>query len=284
MKKLLLFLVALLLLATCLAACAAGAGDPSTQSKPAEDADTPQRSWRLQLEEVNNDIYSEDGRLLVQARYELPQMTEEGTAEALTTNTAAAEQINRYFTQWMEQQQQFLEDIGDMAREHYRMDQMAGGADGRWNYPEYSYSDIVSTDYWSNGRLLCISMHNSTYSGGAHPNSWQEAVSFDLSTARSVTIPDLTDRLEELRDAVTDRLLRQIREDPDYDEGGYFPDYEDTVAEWMDKTIIFGEEGLTLVFAPYDIASYAAGEQTFLLLYRDLEPYFNDYARKLLGL
>ena len=44
------------------------------------------------------------------------------------------------------------------------------------------YSDTVTTDYWVGPELLCVEMHYSSYSGGAHPNSWRVAVSFDLNT------------------------------------------------------------------------------------------------------
>lgn len=293
MKKLFLLLLGLCLMG-CLMACAAvpGAqrgdgfadkpqGTDTVQEAGANDvSQQPQRQWSLLMEEVNADVSAEDGRLLVQARYALPRMNSDGEGEALTTNSTAAEYINRYFAQWMEQQRQFLEDIADMAREHYQLNDL----DDRWSAMEYSYTDTVTAEHWTNGRLLCVSMHYTTYSGGAHPNAWREAVSFDLEKARTVTMPDLTDRLEELREMVTKNLLHQIKKSDVWEEVGFFPDYENTVAEWMDKTLIFGDSGLTVVFATYDIASYAAGEQAFLVSYSALRPYLNDYALSLLGL
>lgn len=288
MKKLCLLLSAVLLLA-CLSGCGVAAGqtgnDPYNTPMPDVPGDPVQtRSWTLSIREEERNVCAEDGRLLVQASYARPELVEDGDGEVVTTNEAVAVALNRYFEDWMTQQLQFLDDVAEMAQEHYGL---SDGEDERWGTEGYSYTDIVKTDYWRGGLLLCFRMEYSTYSGGAHPNSWREAVSFDLATGRTVTVPDMTDDLEGLKAAVTDKLLLAITQTDtwtEYGADGFFPDYAGTVAEWMDKTLLFGDEGITVVFNAYDIASYAAGEQAFLLPYSFLQPYLNDYAVTLLGL
>lgn len=290
MRKLRFLLLAVLLLA-CLSGCGAAAGYAGNDQYPPVNTPLPDApedqvqnlNWSLLIREEEWNVYADDGRLLVQAGYARPQLVEDGDGEIMTTNDAVAGAINRYFEDWMTRQLEFLDDVTEMAREHYGL----SGEDERWGTEDYSYTDFVTTDYWRGGQLLCIQMEYSTYSGGAHPNSWREAVSFDLMTGRTVTMPDLTDDLTGLTEAVTEKLLLAITQtDVWVEQGadGFFPDYADTVAEWMDKPLLFGEEGVTVVFNAYDIASYAAGEQSFLLPYSFLQPYLNDYAVMLLGL
>ena len=67
------------------------------------------------------------------------------------------------------------------------------------------YSDTVTTDYWVGPKLLCVEMHYSSYSGGAHPNSWRVAVNFDLNTGEAVKLMELAEDSEGLRAAVKEK-------------------------------------------------------------------------------
>ena len=161
------------------------------------------------------------------------------------------------------------------------------GEDSRWEQPEYVYSDTVTTDYWVGPKLLSVEMHYSSYSGGAHPNSWRVAVSFDLNTGEAVKLMDLAEDSEDLRAAVKENLLYQIRESDIWTEYGaeaFFEDYEDTVGNWADQCLVFDDNGLTVVFNPYTIAPYAVGELSYLIPYSLLQPYLNGRAMQLLGL
>ena len=196
----------------------------------------------------------------------------------------AAEGINAYFEQWRKDQLQFLGDVTNLARDAYAG---VNGEDSRWEQPEYVYSDTVTTDYWVGPELLCVEMHYSSYSGGAHPNSWRVAVSFDLNTGEAVKIMDLAEDSEGLRAAVKENLLYQIRESDIWAEYGaeaFFEDYEDTVGNWADQCLVFDDNGLTVVFNPYTIAPYATGELSYLIPYSLMQPYLNGRAMQLLGL
>ena len=296
MKKLYVLLLAamLLTLAACLTACSAvpmlSLADDKLQppDSPAKDtgekADPLPQEWSIRLEQVNKENYAEDDRLLAKGSYQVFQLEPEDGGNALTVTTQTADSINRYFEQWRKSQLQFLADVTEMARTSYAG---TNGADPRWEQPEYVYSDTVTTDYWVGPELLCVEMHYSSYSGGAHPNSWRVAVSFDLNTGEAVKIMELAEDSEGLRAAVKENLLYQIRESDiwmEYGAEAFFEDYEDTVGNWADQCLVFDDNGLTVVFNPYTIAPYATGELSYLIPYSLLQPYLNGRAMQLLGL
>lgn len=296
MKKLYVLLLAamLLTLAACLTACSAvpmlSLADDKLQppDSPAKDtgekADPLPQEWSIRLEQVNKENYAEDDRLLAKGSYQVFQLEPEDGGNTLTVTTQTADSINRYFEQWRKSQLQFLADVTEMARTSYAG---TNGADPRWEQTEYVYSDTVTTDYWVGPRLLCVSMYYSSYSGGAHPNSWRVAVSFDLNTGEAVKIMELAEDSEGLRAAVNENLLYQIRESDiwmEYGAEAFFEDYEDTVGNWADQCLVFDDNGLTVVFNPYTIAPYATGELSYLIPYSLLQPYLNGRAMQLLGL
>ena len=130
-------------------------------------------------------------------------------------------------------------------------------------------------------------MYYSSYSGGAHPNSWRLAVSFDLNNGQALQMTDLTDDADGMRAAVAESLLYQVKKSDAWTqigEEGFFEDYQDTLQTWMDQCLIFEDSGITVAFSPYTIAPYAAGEQSFQVPYSLLKPYFNERGLRLLGL
>ena len=296
MKKLyvLLLAVMLLTLAACLTACSAvpmlSLADDKLQppDSPAKDtgekADPLPQEWSIRLEQVNKENYAEDDRLLAKGSYQVFQLEPEDGGNTLTVTTQTADSINRYFEQWRKSQLQFLADVTEIARTSYAG---TNGADPRWEQTEYVYSDTVTTDYWVGPRLLCVSMYYSSYSGGAHPNSWRLAVSFDLNNGQALQMTDLTDDADGMRAAVAESLLYQVKRSDAWTqigEEGFFEDYQDTLQTWMDQCLIFEDSGITVAISPNTIAPNAAGEQSFQVPYSLLKPYFNERGLRLLGL
>ncbi len=64
----------------------------------------------------------------------------------------------------------------------------------------------------------------------------------------------------------------------------YWEDYQSIAAQWPDYAVTFSDEGMTVVFSAYGMASYAAGEQTFVLDRDFLEPYLSEDGRLLLNI
>ncbi len=64
----------------------------------------------------------------------------------------------------------------------------------------------------------------------------------------------------------------------------YWEDYEEILSNWASYAVSFDAEGMTVSFSPYELASYAAGAQTFQVDYSLLEPLLSEEGAELLGL
>ena len=186
------------------------------------------------------------------------------------------QRINDWFTDWRDQQVDMLDEMEQMAREEY---ETTGGE--RWKTEDFAYRDEAGISWWQNERLLCFTLSYVSYTGGAHPSTWRQAVSFDLSTGKTVSVTDLATDINQLEEAVYQLILRQIQDSGDT---SYFSDYDKTVLDWIERSVFYNAKGVTIVFNTYDIAPYSAGEQTFFIPYDLVKPYLNDYGLHLLEL
>lgn len=225
--------------------------------------------------------------------YQMPTMTvlrAEGEKERPSAATQAAEQFNAYFKQVLQDEVAWFDEMAAAADEDYNA--VGHERDSLWQDREFCYNDKATLDFWSNDRLVCVTTTRNSFTGGAHPNVWRSAVTFDLRTGKTVTVADLADDIAVLRSAVEQELLRQAEErlrqpeEPtaEYVPLSYYDDYAETLSAWMERTVTFGEQGMTVIFGVYDIAPHSAGEQCFLIPYRLLKPYLNDFGADILKL
>lgn len=96
-----------------------------------------------------------------------------------------------------------------------------------------------------------------------------------------MSVTDLATDINQLEEAVYQLILRQIQDSGDT---SYFSDYDKTVLDWIERSVFYNADGVTIVFNTYDIAPYSAGEQTFFIPYDLVKPYLNDYGLHLLEL
>ena len=120
--------------------------------------------------------------------------------------------------------------------------------------------------------VVSLSSTYSTYTGGAHPYGGNWPVSFDVKTGKELTLNDVVKDIDALYELVETALKEKY-------------------ADWIDDFFIFdnddpfegfktGEytqgfavdyDGLTLIFNPYDIAPYAAGQQVVKIPFKGHE-------------
>lgn len=285
MKKL-LALAVLLVLCTALTGLLTGckvsaANSLMTDGAPKEVASSPDAPIiSTEWTERQYTVSEQDETVLLTARYQIPVLTLTGSADnsdtAAQNRQAAVQRINDWFTSWRDQQVDMLDEMEQLAREEY---ETTGGE--RWKTEGFAYRDEVGVSWWQNERLLCVTLSYVSYTGGAHPSVWREAVSFDLSTGKTVSVTELASDVNRLEDAVYQLILQQIQDNGDT---SYFSDYDKTVLDWIERSVFYNAKGVTIVFNTYDIAPYSAGEQAFFIPYELVKSYLNDYGLHLLEL
>ena len=138
-----------------------------------------------------------------------------------------------------------------------------------WQGPDWSLSIDYETPHRTS-RYLAIPLTGYEYTGGAHGMPLILPTVIDLSTGRPIPPEGLfkpgSDWLEQLsqrcRSALQGRDL--IGDDGDWLREGTAPKLENF-------SLLFpGPDGLTVTFAPYSVAPYAAGIQEVLIPYKDL--------------
>ena len=126
----------------------------------------------------------------------------------------------------------------------------------------YSFYSNVSTARMDD-TVVSVLQVNSVYSGGAHPNSAQQAYNLDLQNCIELTLSDviLPDGADVLQEQVLTRLSERFGS---LENSGLYPDYQEVVKGCFDDDGLtsnwyFSENGLVIYFNCYDIAPYAAG-------------------------
>lgn len=298
MKRLLILMMLL-----CLTACSAAPAeknepappvDPPVENAPAEEQKQPlpeeeaeELRYEVEILLMENDWAAEDGTPLLTCSVQAPRLTalrEDGTAveTALTAMEeqalSVADAFNQRFYDWTAEDQ--YNKLAETAQEDlnwYREEGMD------W-YGSYA-CDLTCSVYQTE-QMVSISGQYYTYTGGAHPNTSWLSWNFDLTEGVFFGADLLADGTE-LQTAVTEEILRQSQtqqEDGYIPADGYWEGYETLIADWGNYAVSFNEEGMTVVFSPYELAPYAAGPQEFLITYDFLKPYLGPHGLELLGL
>ena len=231
---------------------------------------------------VSGDYCADDGRVLSHHSYQMPRMQVTDAKKDSGAARQAADAFNSYFAELQESEKAWFREIGAIAAEDYA----AAGhlADSRWQDGAFFYRDETTLELWANAQLLCVTTNRYSYTGGAHPAVWRTCDTFDLRTGKAISVAELAEDTTLLHDAVERELLAQAqaRLADTSDAPAYYEDYEKTLGDWMDRALAFDGAGMTVIFGVYDLAPYAAGEQSFLIPYEYLAPYLNALGKTLL--
>lgn len=117
--------------------------------------------------------------------------------------------------------------------------------------------------------LLSLVFNGYTYSGGAHGISTHQTYIFDLHDNRIMSLSDLfnpgTDYLEVLSDFCEQELIGREISEADWVRAGASPKTENYAYYFLT------DQGLSIIFPAYQVASYAAGPQEVLIPYDKLK-------------
>lgn len=177
---------------------------------------------------------------------------------AIPENVASERLINTQLTEDHDQQTKNAEEMAAVALEEYRGQEESELWDF-YGYSSYTMADIARLD----GVVFSLVTYHSTYTGGAHPNNWQSAWNFDVTTGVQLSLADIL--TEQGADLLREIMLLWLNQRAQ--EFGFLADYQEVAQERLSDNLAgsqnnfwyFSKDGLVLFFSPYDISPYAAG-------------------------
>ena len=199
-----------------------------------------------------NNRYAQDGTLLV-----------DGMMETMEVSGAGYETVSAAVRSWWEKEEQEF----SKAVEEYQ--QLVEDPEDRWPYFAGCYYHLETYCTRADSSVISFQCLHQAYSGGAHGSYWSDGVNFRVSTGKQLSFWDLSGD----KQAFSDQTLALCLEQLDRIGEELYPDYESVVRErWQEEPEWYMDgAGITVVFTPYEIATYARGEVKITLPYQDLE-------------
>ena len=135
---------------------------------------------------------------------------------------------------------------------------------------EYHYEIETDTQEGKDGCLVYI-VNLNMYEGGAHGISQQLTMNFDEKTGKPITYDDLFVQGHEYR--LREMLLEELKKQTQTNslEELHEQDYLLTMDIYAPSNFILGNDGITFIYNPYEIAPYAKGNTELTLSYSRLK-------------
>lgn len=127
------------------------------------------------------------------------------------------------------------------------------------------FLESEGTIAYIDSNYISFNFSQSTYMGGAHPNSNQQKTVFDIKTGKQLTLNELVKDLPGLRAAAETafRKVRKIPEGQSFTEAGFW--FEEDEEFLFAHNFGLSENGLEFFYNPYEIAPYAVGPTSVLI-------------------
>ncbi|MDD2973403.1 MAG: DUF3298 and DUF4163 domain-containing protein [Lachnospiraceae bacterium] len=243
----------------------AGTEEASTEEESSvqlDNGESAQYQVNIDMKDASQDITNKDGAVMVKVTESFPEVTIDGSA-------AAADNINDYYATEKKNFEALIEETKGSAEEDY--DQRSAEEQKNWNGYEMStqYSVARADDQ-------CISIVNDgfDYTGGAHPNSYRSAATFDTASGERLSFEDIFTDVDKAKEFITDYLLTEMK-DEKY-KGQFFEDYEKDVPSILDdNTWYLSKDGFMVICNEYNVSPHSSGIMEFTIPYADF-PLLSD--------
>lgn len=255
-----IFLAAWLLF---LAAHAGFNGAPAAYQEAAAESTAP--VYLLEPVAASQTVRSEDkaAKELARCDYQLLHLT---VAAPETLPPAEAEAARRNAEIFNTRMDDLMEDFTDHGA--------AVGRDAKKAYQDgyflEAYYDGVTASGAITGEIVSVRMDQSSYTGGAHPNSYASGCLFDLKSGQFILDPaQLADDPAAFQTGAAEKLAEKawaIRENRD----AYWQDYTEIISHWNEGVVLFDEEGMLVVYSTYELGPYAMGAVELRLSWEEL--------------
>lgn len=219
-------------------------------------------------ENYGDTITVEDGTTIFTYDYTLPVITIEG-------NQAATEMIARDIEKRKSELLGEVENLESSAKEFY--DDMAEqeALDSFSAYDDYTSYTVM----YNNGEILSILFNNWSYLGGAHGNTIETTVNYNLKTGEVLTFDTFFEDKAAGVAIIREQILKQC-ESPYY-EGILFEEYENYINDVIKEDYwYFGKDGMHIIANQYMLATYADGILDFVIPYAELPQMKQEYVNQ----
>ncbi len=230
---------------------------------------------------------ADDGTVLLSEKYELPQLGLcDADATSVSLDSSAQAEICRTFNNAMQRVAEEFDASAQQALADAQEQYAATDEEFRSGWSAYAEELTIGDTYQTSG-LLSVLGNGYAYSGGAHPSTYSRAWSFDLTTGEFITMDSLCGTENPLGQTLQTTLTYAIFDKIDKQGLGeeYLDGYEDYVENFPENTsFYFDEDGMTIIFDVYVLASYAQGPQMFHFDYDAFCYALSDHVQSLLDL
>ena len=139
--------------------------------------------------------------------------------------------------------------------------------------PQYWYLELTVTANLDNQKMISISSGNSSFMGGAHPNSYLEYYNLSRETGDTLSLGNLfaagfEKKLNELIDAAFRKANNLKPGDDLAEKGGLFENKITFNYNWK----VNNDGSLTFYYNPYEIAPYSSGPIEVTLTKEEIAP------------
>lgn len=199
--------------------------------------------------------YNENGSILMEGRYEVPQII-------IDANPEATEQIQAHLDKVMEAFYTDQEDNLSFLSEQLQAMQGTGTHGSR--YYDFALEEVSD-------KFISMIVYDEAYLGGAHGGHMTMGMTFDRNTGKYLMFEDIFEDVPVVKKEITEQILEQIKKKNE--EGGtelFFPNYEENIALLLeeDPAALYADwyikdGNLVIIANEYTLAAYAAGAFEF---------------------
>ncbi|MBI1224870.1 MAG: DUF4163 domain-containing protein [Bacteroidetes bacterium] len=138
--------------------------------------------------------------------------------------------------------------------------------------PAYYIAETVDTVLLNDGKYLTLKLDGYSYMGGAHPNASSAVTTFEVATAKKISLDQLVTNLDSLK-VIAEKKFRSVRKDifePGADgEPGF--EFDDVFEFKLADNIGLVKDGIYFIYVPYEVGPWAIGATEFVLPYSEIQ-------------
>ncbi len=206
----------------------------------------------------SREVKDENDILMLKITQNTPDVTIDGSA-------AAADNINDFYLDKKVSFATTAEKYAKDAKEYY-----AGlSKEERSDFHSYELGLQYSLKR-ADDQIISIVEDGYEYAGGAHPNAYRQAATFDTASGEQLTLDKIFNNVEEAKSFITDYLKKELKSDQYKD--ALFEDYEKDIPSILDEnTWYLSEEGFVIISNEYIISPHSTGILEFTIPYDKFE-------------